>query len=507
MPFHNLTPDTLYYIPVDGSLLEAEQGWMNYEKREPGCLLAFFDALQFVTQDLDQTELTVAYIRTIHAICSEAAYRGAQDKRGQYLSNPIHRIHIGASDCSEAGLLEHLDEIEKHYLKIKEEWIEDNRPLEGLELYDIDVAGALSIDGVRYGASTLAETKQQLGCKDNAELAKVFFNKIKESKYCELVLCPFADKLMFDFITIVDDYNQGILHADTQEEKLALIIKTIRQAERLHPFNDHNNRTLVNLLLTRLLLQNGFDAPVIFYRPNVFDMHSYDELAAIVIASIKNGERLANGERIFQFDPATVSATDQARFRVIFDRFKADITPEQQQQNNAFLKTFTYEETLKMFVQKLGKYLERLCQQNPSLEAEIMSNSVWTEIRSILEAVLNAYFHDKNITEARAALKKLLETLPVLQESATAKIITSEEGLVILYNEIQAFYEALADYSLNEETKTTGVATSPISQPCTTTAASDEYVRIRREQQVPGNDEALVTTVSDPLTSASMLTR
>lgn len=500
MPFHNLTPDTLYYIPVDGSLLEKEQGWMKYENREPGCLQAFFDALQFATQNLDQKELTVAYIRTIHAICSERSSEHGEDRRGQYLIHPVHRIHIGAGDCSEAGLFEHLEEIESNYLKIREEWIEDNRPLEQLEQhYDLDVPGALIIDGQRIGATKLAELRQEWGCSDNAELARVVFKKINEHQFCELVLCLIPYNLMCGLIEIVENYNEGIGHADTPEAKLALIIKTIRRAERLHPFNDHNNRTFVNLLLTRLLLQNGFDAPVIFYRPNVFDMHSYEELTAIVIAGIENGKRLANGERIFEFDPATVPAADQARFRLLFDRFNADISREKQQENNRFLMKFTYEETLKIFPVKLAKYMDRCCQRDPSFDAEFTEGkNVWGEMMQILGTATKAYFQDESIPEVRSALKKLIEIFPVEQDSANAEIVKGDEDLVRLYKEIKVYYEALENYSLKTP-QTATIATSPISQPCTTTTASAEYDRLRSQRQGLCDDAVLTDTPSPSL--------
>jgi hypothetical protein len=40
--------EELYRIVVDGNLHAKENGWVGYEKREPGCLKAFFNAFLFI---------------------------------------------------------------------------------------------------------------------------------------------------------------------------------------------------------------------------------------------------------------------------------------------------------------------------------------------------------------------------------------------------------------------------------------------------------------------------
>src|SRR5205814_286959 len=56
----------------------------------------------------------------------------------------------------------------------------------------------------------------------------------------------------------IDNYNNEIVHADTDEKKIELIAKTIQAFERIHPFSDANGRTFVNILMNYLLIQEGF---------------------------------------------------------------------------------------------------------------------------------------------------------------------------------------------------------------------------------------------------------
>ena len=69
-------------------------------------------------------------------------------------------------------------------------------------------------------------------------------------------------------------------------KKLAL---AVQQSVRVHPFEDGNNRTLINCLLVAYLLIKGLP-PAIFKEPNIFEFHTVSELMQITREEMRIGE-------------------------------------------------------------------------------------------------------------------------------------------------------------------------------------------------------------------------
>lgn len=112
--------EELYRIVVDGTLHASEHGWIEYEKREPGCLKAFFEAFLFICQNKNAA-LSIEYVQTIQALCSNFDSTNlvlpGKIYRCLYLNNPEllkkyqldHSFTIPHERASIAGIKEYLD--------------------------------------------------------------------------------------------------------------------------------------------------------------------------------------------------------------------------------------------------------------------------------------------------------------------------------------------------------------------------------------------------------------
>lgn len=79
---------------------------------------------------------------------------------------------------------------------------------------------------------------------------------------------------------IFDSYNTAIIHAETPEEKLKIIVKHVQRISQLHSFLDGNIRTCY-ILLNRLLKEEGLSLTLLL-DPNRFDCFSVEELVNFV---------------------------------------------------------------------------------------------------------------------------------------------------------------------------------------------------------------------------------
>jgi hypothetical protein len=85
---------------------------------------------------------------------------------------------------------------------------------------------------------------------------------------------------------VIDRYHTEITSAHTEDARLTAIARVCQDLDQMHLFADGNIRTVVFLVLNKLLLEQGY-SPVIMDEPNVFDAKSVDQLKAL----IKAGQR------------------------------------------------------------------------------------------------------------------------------------------------------------------------------------------------------------------------
>jgi hypothetical protein len=99
---------------------------------------------------------------------------------------------------------------------------------------------------------------------------------------------------------VISRYHNEIESAENEDERLTAIARICQDLDQLHLFADGNIRTVVFLLLNKLLLEQGF-SPVIMHEPNVFDGKSVSELKALIKAgqakyeSVKHSSSSSDG--------------------------------------------------------------------------------------------------------------------------------------------------------------------------------------------------------------------
>jgi len=289
-----------YRLVVDGDFHEFERGWVEYEKREEGCLEAVFTGLGMALSNLEDTSISEDLIKRIHAACYnnvknlDKSLAGTFRKEGPGVGYPIN------TNTTLEGLTEILD-----YIETQNEFPNN----EGLELRpdtkDIDILKSRTVS-----KDSIQQIKQELAITTNAELARLIYygfgNSLKFIYASPKASTAFHDKIK----NLIANYNQHIQNV-SGDKKLELIIETVAEFDRLHPFYDANIRTFSVVLLNRLLIQNGFP-PATQADPSRVDGYSKDQLLLEIKKSIENTEKLLSGVReLFYFDSSTLSSSEE----------------------------------------------------------------------------------------------------------------------------------------------------------------------------------------------------
>lgn len=296
----------LYRLIVDGKFHQTQNGWVGYERREPGSLKAFFAALSLVLHKLQrnltsankENDLTIDFIEELHAAClTNVANTNNSDlalKPGQMRCNNSQHIagfQIEPNRVTLEGVTQMLNLIESQKV--------DYPLYQGSWLGISEEKGTIAMETAIH-AFSIENIRKQNGVNDNKALAEEIFYDVKMGRYA--YCAPRADYVAREMRAITANYNQSIAKAMTDDEKLTVIVDHIQQYERLHPFMDGNGRTFVNLLLNYLLMKNGFP-PATFYEPNLFDVYSVDDLVTVIKNGIAVTQDVLNGNKsIFDFD-------------------------------------------------------------------------------------------------------------------------------------------------------------------------------------------------------------
>lgn len=326
--------EEMYRLFVDGRLYSVdkytlwEDGWIDYEKREPGSLSSMFKGLEYILQLINNNThfINLDLIKNLHRICMQYvkgknnynrhSVNATGDFRSLYESSfQLHRDHI----ATVKGLANLLNEIEYGDIGRASACI---TPFSGSlsnrkkGLY-ID---RNSLPFIREKIILNIKGKQKT-CSNNNELAKIILGKTKNFKiktesiiidrkkfknyltknklYYHAPKSKYVEELMLNTIA---KYNTKIalLQVKDIDKKLKLIGKTIEKFERIHPYIDGNGRTFVNLLANYCLLANGFP-PATFYEPNIFDI--FGNHVALLKKAIHNTIIVYQGKKhLFNFN-------------------------------------------------------------------------------------------------------------------------------------------------------------------------------------------------------------
>lgn len=288
----------LWQLAVDGELyakipsaIYKEKGWINYENREPGSLRSFFSGLNIALDKMDDKQISLDLIKKLHcAVTSDVdATRMNRLVPGEIRSYG-YQIDLELELCfiTIEGLTDLLNKIQNGELSDDP----DNK-YNGVGIRVRRVGGNVGIT-----PTTFTKVKEKLLSNSeasNEELAKHLISNAKRMTY----LAPANEEVETLMQAAIDNYNDHIEDKKNPRDVLQLIGETIQALNRIHPFNDANNRTFVNLLLNRMLLQNGFP-PATFYEPNVFEV--FGHLVAVLETAMQHTLNVYAGEDIFGFN-------------------------------------------------------------------------------------------------------------------------------------------------------------------------------------------------------------
>ncbi len=90
---------------------------------------------------------------------------------------------------------------------------------------------------------------------------------------------------------VFEKYYADIQAAKDIDEKLTIIATKIQELEQIHPFPDANCRTLCNILLNWMLIENGFPFALV-EDPNYFDLYKVSDLIKLMKDGIEKTEQL-----------------------------------------------------------------------------------------------------------------------------------------------------------------------------------------------------------------------
>ncbi|WP_115711750.1 ankyrin repeat domain-containing protein [Legionella sainthelensi] len=283
-----------------------ERGWILYELREPGSLAAFFRGLKKAMQDIDDKTISEQLIKDMHAalsinvkgeIIEELKPGDFKQRENQFT------IYFEKKRVTVKGLKDFLDKLENKKFG-------DNRE-------DNDSAILLYFKNKNQNTplfcENFAKVKAKYHLTSNEELAQFILDNCIGYNYS----APWPNYIKRLLSDAVGEYNSELtkLYDNSTNPNpdviLALIGKTIETCEQIHPFLDANGRTFVNLLLNRLLIQNGFP-PATFFQPNLFDAHDYH--VEVLKRAMLNTLEIYKGQNVFGFSIREMCKEDRDFF-------------------------------------------------------------------------------------------------------------------------------------------------------------------------------------------------
>ena len=242
--FKDFPQDNKWRLFIDSKKQIEENGWLDFECREPGYLQGMYAAWDLVENSIED-DLSIGLIKSLHLQCTGGV-------RGMVNSLTPGCFRQG---CSRNGLSEG---------------------------ENVSIAGLIElIESEHYNRHYHIE---------NAFI-----------KFPTRELALFEN----DITHLMNEYYGTIHSAPHPEKKLFCIIRLISSLERLHPFSDGNTRLFSMILLNRELIKQGF-SPTIMQNPNrsvgFSQRELYDEIiqGMETFQQIKAGHFLGKGNQAIQ---------------------------------------------------------------------------------------------------------------------------------------------------------------------------------------------------------------
>lgn len=301
--FRAIKPEEFWRFFIDGNKQKNENGWLGFEGREPGYLIAMMKAFQILlnsSQDINQ------FIKTIHLITTEFVKRTNYDqndieKKGNYrklngIVSTISGCPIGTENMSEKGLREVLNRIKnpssKSFLPVLAiHYPNDSGKLSYIVPDSVHSLGSIPSQHIE------AETQKMLTNLLNTKNVLLIFSHLAldSNKALKENGLGVTESVEYEMTYLINAYSNSIKNASSEYGKVKVIIEFVQECERFHPFFDANTRVFSMIFKNYLLIQNGFPPMICDSNPNRICGYSCDELIPEYIESMKKTLNLARG--------------------------------------------------------------------------------------------------------------------------------------------------------------------------------------------------------------------
>lgn len=294
----------LFRFFVDGRFHSKYQGWLGYEKMEPGSVQAMLNGFRYMIENFDLTEgLNGNYLINLHKICMFNVVTT------NYKSSPgdLRYLNSGMPFFKKTTTYEHLEEV----LELRKY---DDTVIFNTEVF-LKKAEELNIEEVYKFLQKEGKLNYRPWYPNlTIDMQKALNQEKTLSDFYEVknyIQIKFALKID----EIVAEFNKSIINSKNDDEKILTISKIVRDLELLHPFPDGNCRTFANVLLNHLLMFYGFP-PSILVNPNLDGEYSYKQFAEIIKTGINNTEFLIDNPlgKLYNFSISELSDLDNKKF-------------------------------------------------------------------------------------------------------------------------------------------------------------------------------------------------
>lgn len=295
-------------------------GWLPFEATEPGYLKPLITTLwelETTDQKLDANFITSLQCKATRGV-KRLVYeqKRIESELGHFREESNAYFNMNSSNTSKQGLLLLLNKLRNKEqsrllpkltlsLVTMREQKKVQMKLDDLPHEDELVALVLPKSSGQQGLWKL-ESKIEITKSSDSLLeraASLFSQKPEKQKVGDIIE---------QYVThILKRYEEAVVQAKTDRDKLKCIAIMIQDLEQLHPFTDANCRTLCMLLPIYVLRTQGFPPPML-QNPNYFDGYSVDELVDQLIVGMKNTMDIATKRKEALFGVTTDAVLKQA---------------------------------------------------------------------------------------------------------------------------------------------------------------------------------------------------
>lgn len=311
-PLMDFDSKQLFRFFVDGRFHKKYRGWRGYEDNEPGSVKGMLNAYSYMIDNFDLGGgLKAGYIRDLHKACmSNVITKNPKSQPGE-----MRYLEAGFLFYSANSTLDSLKDI-------FEQRRHDGTPLFHTRDHEktadeLDAEEAYRIlqerKSLRYRPWYPKLNPRQKDALDLKDTLEAFYTT---KHYIQVQYARKIDALVAEF-------NAAIINADTDQNKLLLISRLVRNLELLHPFPDGNGRTFIAALMNHLLLYYGF-FPAILNDPNIDAEYSAAEFAEEMKRGMENTRLLIGNPTatLFNYSISEASDRDIAEFLALSKEFR-----------------------------------------------------------------------------------------------------------------------------------------------------------------------------------------